>query len=124
LFAGNAGEGVHVNTVSPALHVAKVVSGVKGLLRSRNVAAVTLVSIGSLNVKTTAAEGETPVAPSIGTVETSVGTARAGDKCVSAETSTNSRRKTICRKKVNGFIRFTAIHSKFVTIVTEKYYRE
>src|ERR1043166_394782 len=61
LFAGNGGEGIHVNTVSPALHAATIGSGVNGLLISRNCASVRSVSIASLNVNTTAADGDTPV---------------------------------------------------------------
>ena len=58
-FAGNAGVGVHVRIVSPALHTSVVVNSVK-VVASRKVAVVALVSIGSLKTNTTAAEGDAP----------------------------------------------------------------
>ena len=71
VFAGNAGEGVHVKIVLPPLHAGEV--GRK--LVSMNIAVVAAGFIASLKVKTTAADGETPLAPLNGTVETMVGTA-------------------------------------------------
>ena len=55
------------------LHVG-VVGSVAPLVSS-NIAVVKVVSIAALNVKTTAALGETPVAPLAGTTETMVGAA-------------------------------------------------
>src|SRR5687767_1621681 len=70
LFDGNGGVGVQVKILSPLLHIDDVGSGVKGFAKSKNSALVKVVSMGSEKVNTTAADGDTPVAPSAGTVET------------------------------------------------------
>ena len=69
---GNAGVGVQVSIVLPELQTGEVGS-VAAVVPSINWASVALVSIASLNVKTTAADGDTPVALFAGTVETMVG---------------------------------------------------
>ena len=73
MLDGNAGEGVQVSTVLVASQLEVVAGGLNGFEGSMNCAIVAVVSIASLNVKTTAAVGETPVAPEAGTVETIVG---------------------------------------------------
>lgn len=74
LFAGNGGTGVQVRTVFCAFQLGVVVRSVN-VVPSKKVAVVAVGSIGSLNVNTTGAEGEMPVAKSGGTVETMVGCA-------------------------------------------------
>src|SRR5579863_5334892 len=89
VFVGKAGVGVQVNTVLPALQADEVESGVKDG-DAMNVTIVAEVSIAWLKVKTTAAEGETPVAKSPGTVETMVGCAAAGKRPQREATITTS----------------------------------
>src|SRR6266404_5224627 len=60
------GEGVQVSTVFPALQTGVTVGNPVTVV-SKNVASVRSGSIAALKVKTTAAEGETPVAPRAGT---------------------------------------------------------
>jgi hypothetical protein len=72
LFAGNAGIGVQVRTVLPALQTGDVGNKLN-VVESINSASVAVGSIASLNVKVTGAAGATPVAKFVGTVETMVG---------------------------------------------------
>src|SRR5579859_3076390 len=69
--AGKVGLGVQVRTALPALQASVVVSMAPP--RVKNWTEVWAVSIGSLKVKTTAAEVETPPSEFGGTVETMVG---------------------------------------------------
>jgi hypothetical protein len=64
VLAGNAGVGVQVSTVLPALHTEAVWRGDKGLLMFRKEANVSSGSgsMASLNLKTMAVDGESPLA--------------------------------------------------------------
>ena len=90
VFGGNAGEGVHVRTVLPTVHAAEIGNGVKGALGLIKVANVTpgSGSIGSLKMKTTAADGETPLA---GGGDTTVGWACACCRLANNPGKTSSR---------------------------------
>jgi hypothetical protein len=57
------------------------------------------VSICSLNVKTTAADGDTPLAPVVGTVETMTGCAVACHKQATLKTMVNNRAR---RRRAKG----------------------
>ena len=116
LFDGNAGEGVHVKTVSPPLH-ASVVDSVEKVVESMKMAMVALVSIASLKTKTTAADGETPLA---GGGEMMVGAACAGAKCTIAQTRTSKPRKSPRRVDARSFIKSVLIDSKRFEFVTQK----
>jgi hypothetical protein len=88
--AGKSGVGVQVRTVLLTLQASVVVSMVPPSVR--NCTEVLAVSIGSLKVKTTTAEGETTLARFAGTVETIVGWAEAicGTKMRNAATLTDA----------------------------------
>src|SRR5204863_9099574 len=88
-FAGNAGEGVHVRMVLPPLHSAVVGSGSK-VIKSMKSTAVAVGFMASLNLKTSGAEGETPLA---GGGEVRIGSAWAGERCRSARVRIKSPRK-------------------------------
>ena len=64
---------MQVRTVLLASQLDVVAGGLNGFEGSINCAMVAVVSIASLNVKTTDAVGETPVAPEAGTAEIIVG---------------------------------------------------
>jgi hypothetical protein len=74
VLAGKGGLGVQVRTVLLTLQAGVVFRGVN-VAGEMNWADVFAVSIGSLKVKTTAAEGETPLAKFAGSVDRMVGCA-------------------------------------------------
>jgi hypothetical protein len=100
---GNGGLGVHVSVFWSVLHVAVVDSVAKFV--SRNVATVAVVSIASLNVKTTGALGATPEAPLAGTTETIVGPAARAwvRKLITLTTASNSAVRKARPKRGNDF---------------------
>ena len=75
LFA-KLGDGVQVSTVLPALQT-EIMDGSSPAVASKNVALVCVGSMAVLKWNTTDAPGETPVAPSGGTVEVIAGCASA-----------------------------------------------
>jgi hypothetical protein len=68
---------VHVSTVLPALQVETTSGDSKSAVTSEKIAEVAAGFMAVLKVNTTDAPGETPVAPLLGIVETSVGAAAA-----------------------------------------------
>ena len=93
VLLGKTGFGVQVRTVLLALQASTVPNCVKGGTRNRTL--VLAGSIASLKVKTTAAEGETHVAKFAGTLETSVGCAKAIGKPISNAASAEAVTKNL-----------------------------
>src|ERR1700722_14545254 len=100
---GKAGAGVQVSVLLSVLQVGVVVSVLP--LVSSNIAVVKVVFIAPLNVKTTAALAETPVAPVVGTTETMVGPAAAiwARKLIVPTTASNPAVREARTKRGNKF---------------------
>ena len=100
---------MHVKIVSPPLQVSVVAKGPPiGFDMSMNMADVRSVFIAVLNLKTTAADGDTPVAPLIGVVETIVGWANAWLKLARQVAKPKKSRKLLRRC-------LRMIYSEFIT---------
>jgi hypothetical protein len=86
-----------------ALHVEAVVS--VAALVSWNIAVVNVVSIAALNVNTTGALGETPLAPLAGTTETMLGPAARAwvRKPIALTTASNPAVRKTRPKRANEF---------------------
>ena len=80
-----------------------------------NAASVRLVFIGSLKTKTTAAEGETPLA---GGGEVMVGSALADDSCMSAQVRTNDVMKLRCIQDTHSVIMIVISFNYLITVRT------
>jgi hypothetical protein len=100
---GNGGVGVQVSVFWSALHVEAVVSVAP--LVSRNITVVNVVSIAALNVNTTGALAETPLAPLAGTTETMVGPAARAwvRRLIALATASNPAAREARPKRANEF---------------------
>jgi hypothetical protein len=103
---GKGGVGVQVSVLLSALHTGVVRS--MAPLVSWKVAMVNVVSIAALNVKTTGALAETPLAPLAGVTETIVGPAARAwlRKLIALPTASNPAIRKVRRKGGNRFISF------------------
>ena len=99
---------MQVSTVLSAFQ-AESVSNVSMVVESVNCAVVALVSMGSLNVKTTGAVGGTFVAPSAGSVERIAGWARIAGWELSARPASNRNDSIRMAKDWWFFISFLSI---------------